>query len=62
MAMEFKGLPFSLVDTDRLEDLPAWNPRAEVPILIHGETVVCNSADILAYLGQAVAASGALSF
>ncbi|MBP6645078.1 MAG: glutathione S-transferase family protein [Burkholderiaceae bacterium] len=52
MAMEFKGLPFSLVDTDRLEDLPAWNPRAEVPILIHGETVVCNSADILAYLDR----------
>ena len=52
MAMDYKQLAFELVDTDRLDELPVWNPRAEVPILIHGESVICNSADILGYLDR----------
>lgn len=52
MAMDYKQLAFALVETDQLENVSAWNPRAELPILIHGETVVCNSADILGYLDR----------
>jgi glutathione S-transferase len=52
MAMEYKGLDFSLLEVDRLDELPVWNPRAEVPILIDGETRVFNSPDILAYLDR----------
>jgi glutathione S-transferase len=52
MAMEYKGLDFSLVQTDDPKKLPAWNPRAEMPVLIDDETVVCNSPDILGYLDR----------
>jgi glutathione S-transferase len=52
MAMDFKQLTFQLIEADRLEDIPVWNPRAEVPVLMHGDTVVCNSSDILAYLDR----------
>jgi glutathione S-transferase len=52
MAMEYKGLAFALIQTDNLTKLPAWNPRAEVPLLIDDETIVCNSPDILAYLDR----------
>ncbi len=52
MAMEHKGLSFSLVEVDRLDELPVWNPRAEVPILIDGDVQVFNSPDILAYLDR----------
>lgn len=52
MALDFKGLPCTLIEVDRLEDLPVCNPRAEVPVLIDGDTVVCNSPDILAYLDR----------
>lgn len=50
MAMEGKGLAFSLAPADHVTEVPAFNPRAEVPVLIDGESVVCNSADILSYL------------
>jgi len=52
MAIEYKSLAFTLVQTDDPKKLPAWNPRAEVPVLIDGDTVVCNSPDILAYLDR----------
>jgi glutathione S-transferase len=52
MAMDFKQLTFALIEADSLEEIPVWNPRAEVPILVHGDTVVCNSPDILAYLDR----------
>jgi glutathione S-transferase len=32
--------------------VPAFNPRAEVPVLIDGDFVVCNSPDILGYLDR----------
>src|SRR5262245_46034003 len=52
MAMEFKGLAFDIVTADHVAEAPAFNPRAEVPVLVDGDTVVCNSPDILAYLDR----------
>jgi glutathione S-transferase len=52
MALEFKGLPFELAPGDNVTEIAAFNPRAEVPVLIDGATVVCNSPDILAYLDR----------
>ena len=50
--MEHKQIEFALAETDDITQLPAWSARAEVPILIDGETIVCNSPDILAYLDR----------
>ena len=52
MAMEHKGLSFALAPGDHVAETPAFNPRAEVPILIDDGFVVCNSPDILAYLDR----------
>jgi glutathione S-transferase len=55
MALEYKGLEHETVDglTHRNRDrLLAVNPRAEVPVLVDGDTVVANSSDIVAYLDQ----------
>lgn len=52
MAMEHKQIDFALAETDDIKTLPVWNERAEVPILIDVDTVVCNSPDILAYLDR----------
>lgn len=52
MAMEHKGLTFALTNGDDLMATGAWNPRAEVPVLVDGEVGVCNSPDILAYLDR----------
>jgi glutathione S-transferase len=52
MAMEHKGLSFALAPGDHVTETPAFNPRAEVPILIDDGFVVCNSPDILAYLDR----------
>lgn len=53
MAMDHKQLTFAIVEADNVHEMPVWNPRAEVPVLVHGETVVCNSPDILGYLDRA---------
>ncbi len=52
MAMEYKGLAFDVASADHVTEAPAFNPRAEVPILIDDDTVVCNSPDILGYLDR----------
>jgi glutathione S-transferase len=52
MAMEYKGLVFDLAPGDNVRETPAYNPRAEVPILVDDELVVVNSPDILAYLDR----------
>jgi len=52
MAMEFKQLKFQIIVVNDPRKLPVPNPRVEVPVLIDGETVVCNSPDILAYLDR----------
>jgi glutathione S-transferase len=57
MAMEYKGLAFDLAPGDNVTEIAAFNPRGEVPVLIDGDTVVCNSPDILAYLDRKFPAS-----
>jgi glutathione S-transferase len=52
MAIEHKGLEFALAPGDHVAETPAYNPRAEVPILIDSGFVVCNSPDILSYLDR----------
>jgi len=52
MAMEYKGLAFELAPGDHVTEVAAFNPRAEVPVLVDGDVVVCNSPDILAYLDR----------
>jgi glutathione S-transferase len=52
MAMEYKGLEFGLATADHVSETPAYNPRAEVPILVDSGSVVCNSSDILAFLDR----------
>ena len=52
MAMQYKGLDFEIVTADHVTEVPVFNPRAEVPVLIDGDTVVCNSPDILGYLDR----------
>lgn len=56
MVLEYKGLEFEAVDGlhhDARQSLEAVNPRREVPVLVDGETVVVNSAHIVAYLEDA---------
>ncbi len=53
MALEHKGLAFELFDSGDIKKYPAWNARAEVPMLVHDDLTVSNSADILAYLERA---------
>lgn len=50
MAMEFMKLDFEVFDSCDIRKYPAFNPRAEVPILEDGGTVIRNSATILEYL------------
>jgi glutathione S-transferase len=52
MAMEYKGLEFTLKTMAQLSEWPAYNPRSEVPILVDSGFVVCNSPDILSYLDR----------
>lgn len=52
MAMDYKQLNCEVVNADHVTEVPAFNPRAEVPVLIDGDVVVCNSPDILAYLDR----------
>lgn len=56
MVLEHKGLAFEAVDglhRGGHEALQAVNPRREVPVLVDGDTVVVNSAHIVAYLEDA---------
>ncbi len=52
MVMDWKGLAHELFDSCDIEKYPAYNPRAEIPILVDGPTVVINSADIHGYLDR----------
>lgn len=52
MAMEMKGLRFELLPGDHVSEAAAFNERAEVPMLIDGDLVVSNSADILGYVDR----------
>lgn len=50
MAMEFKQLVFGIIDGPAAQH-GRHSPR-DVPVLLHGGTSICNSADILAYLDR----------
>src|SRR5512134_3532194 len=53
MVLEHKGLAFDAIDgltPEGRSALAAVNPRVEVPVLLDGDLVVVNSADIVAYL------------
>jgi len=53
MVLEHKGLEFEALDGllhSNHEALKAVNGRVEVPVLVDGDAVVVNSADIVAYL------------
>jgi glutathione S-transferase len=53
MVLEHKGLAFEACDgllKSNHEALKAVNGRIEVPVLVDGDVVVANSADIVAYL------------
>jgi glutathione S-transferase len=53
MVLEYKDIAFDAIDGLAPEGrgaLAAVNPRVEVPVLVDGDLVVVNSADIVAYL------------
>ena len=53
MVLQWKGVPFESIDALALAKqarLFAVNPRGEVPVLVDGDVVVPNSAEIVAYL------------
>jgi len=53
MALEYKGLNYEAVDAllrSNHAALKAVNGRIEVPVLVDGDVVVVNSADIISYL------------
>jgi len=53
MTLEYKGLNFEAVDgllKSNHEALKAVNDRIEVPVLVDGDIVIVNSADIVSYL------------
>jgi glutathione S-transferase len=53
MVLRYKDLPFRSVDGLALAELPTLRRlscRAEVPVLVDGDVVVVDSADIVAYL------------
>jgi glutathione S-transferase len=52
MVMDWKGVEHELFDSCDIEKYPAYNPRAEIPILVDGSTTVINSADIHGYLDR----------
>ena len=50
MAMDAMMLEYDLFDSGDITKYPAWNPRAEIPILVDEDTTVRNSATIIEYL------------
>jgi glutathione S-transferase len=53
MVLRFKGLAYRAIDALALEEhdrLVEVNPRAEVPVLVHGSVSVRDSTDIVYYL------------
>jgi glutathione S-transferase len=55
MALGAKGVAFESVDAlalDARQRLLAVNPRGEVPVLVDGDVIVVDSADIIAYLEE----------
>jgi glutathione S-transferase len=52
MVLDWKGVECDVFDSCDIAKYPAYNPRAEIPILIDGPVTVVNSSDILGYLDR----------
>jgi len=52
MVLDWKAIDYEVFDSCDIAKYPAYNPRAEIPILIDGDITVVNSADILGYLDR----------
>jgi glutathione S-transferase len=52
MVMDWKAIAYEVFDSCDITKYPAYNPRAEIPILVDGDLTVVNSADILGYLDR----------
>jgi glutathione S-transferase len=52
MVMDWKAIDYTLVDSCDIEKYPAFNSRAEIPILVDDTITVVNSADIHGYLDR----------
>lgn len=50
MILDHMELEYEIFDSFDVEKYPAWNPRAEIPILRDGDIVVRNSTTIVDYL------------
>lgn len=50
MAMDHMALDYEVFDSCDVRKFPAWNPRAEIPVLQDDDVTVRNSATILDYL------------
>ena len=64
IALEYKGLNYEAVDAllrSNHAALKAVNGRIEVPVLVDGDVVVVNSADIISYLDHRYPAKWDLS-
>jgi len=57
MVLNYKGLAFRSIDALSADQLPALrtvNSRGEVPVLVDGDVIIIDSADIVAYLDDLV--------
>jgi glutathione S-transferase len=50
MVLEYKQLAFDTVVDSRAQDWGKFNRRAEIPILLHDDLTILNSADIVSYV------------
>lgn len=52
MVLDWKGVAVEIFDSCDVRKYPAYNPRAEIPVLVDEGLTVVNSADILAYVDR----------
>jgi glutathione S-transferase len=52
MVLEYKHLSFQSIVNSTARDWGRFNRRAEIPILLHDDVVVLNSADIVTYIDE----------
>ncbi|OYW22971.1 MULTISPECIES: glutathione S-transferase family protein [unclassified Sphingomonas] len=52
MVLDWKGIDHEVFDSCDIAKYPAYNPRAEIPILVDDGLTIVNSADILLYLDR----------
>jgi glutathione S-transferase len=52
MVMDYNRIAHEVFDSCDIAKYPVYNPRAEIPMLVDGTTIVLNSSDILGYLDR----------